>query len=532
MDVITLLGSIGFAFRFGHKAAGLLFLWWRKEYRLDRMRIHLGTKQGESIFFGKTNISLMLLTALWFVPVIRQISYMLLSLALIYLGLLYARSIRRWLLPPISPKVIALLVFFCVFVYGVTKLSSVPLLVAFVIADLLLFPASIVSVSVLTVPTRIYHFVKIRNAVHMLRGHKKMKVMGITGSYGKTSVKEYVSAILSSTYKTLKTDASKNSPIGIAEVIQNKLKKDHEVFVVEMGAYRPGEIAEMTNMVEPEVGILTAINPQHQDLFGSIETTMKAKYELSQGLRGQKILITNLDSEKTRRMAGWSKRDGCDVWGWTVAAKKTAEQQVASHIFRGSDIKVDASGISFDCVYNGQKKRIHAPVLGEHQVGNIMAAVAGAVAMGMSFADAAKAASHIHPAKKVMEIIPGIKGALFIDDTFNNNPDAANAAIRFIGTRPSKKYLVFQPMVELGSYAESSHEDVGVTAAKYCDAILLTNGNFFESFERGVRSISSTVPLLVLPPSEIAMYIRNKVTKDDTVLFKGKDAEHSLHLLV
>lgn len=532
MDAITLLGSIGFAFRFGHKAAGLLFLWWRKEYRLDRMRIHLGTKQGESVFFGRTNIILMLLTALWFVPVTRQISYVLVSLFLIYLGFQYAQSIRRWLLPPISPKVIALLIFFCVFVFGVARFSSVPLVVAFAIADLLLFPASILAVGLLTVPTRIYHTIKIRSAVRMLRTHKKMKVMGITGSYGKTSVKEYTAAILSSEYMTLKTDASKNSPIGIAEVIQNKLKKDHEVFVVEMGAYRPGEIAEMTSMVEPEVGILTAINPQHQDLFGSIETTMKAKFELPQGLRGKKILITNLDSEKTRRMAGWAKRDGCDVWGWTAAAEKMAEHKVASHIFRGSAITVDASGISFDCVFDGQKKRIHAPVLGEHQVGNIMAAIAGAVAMGMSFADAAKAASHILPAKKVMEIIPGIKGALFIDDTFNNNPDAADAAIRFMSTRPGKKYLVFQPMVELGSYAESSHEQVGSTAAKYCDAILLTNSNFFESFERGVRSVSTTVPLLVLPPSELAMYIREKVSKEDTVLFKGKDAEHSLHLLV
>lgn len=532
MEAITLLGIIGFAFRFGHKSAGLLFLWWRKEYRLDRMRIHLGTKQGETIFFGRTHLIFIFLVALWFVPALQQISYTALSFFLIYLGYIYVRSIRQWLLPPVSPKVIALFSFFCLFVFAVVYFLPTPLIISFVLADLLLFPVSTAAVALLTIPTRIYHAVKIRNAVGLLRRHKKMKVMGITGSYGKTSVKEYVSIILSTAYKTLKTDASKNSPIGIAEVIQKSLKNDHEVFVVEMGAYRPGEIAEMAAMVEPGVGIITAINPQHQDLFGSIETTMKAKYELPQGLRGKKILITNLDNEKTRTMAQWAKRDGCDIWGWTVSAEKSADKLGVSRLFRGSNIRSDVDGVSFDCTLGKQKKHINAPVLGGHQVGNIMAAVAGAVAMGMDFADAASAASQIRPAKKVMEMIPGIKGALFIDDTFNNNPDAAEAAIRFIATRPGKKYLVFQPMVELGSYAESSHEEVGSVAAKYCDAVLLTNSNFFDAFERGARRVSPTMPLLVLPPSEIAMYIRNKVGKHDTVLFKGKDAEHSLHLLV
>jgi len=532
MEAITLLGSIGFVLRFGHKATGLVFLWWRKEYRLDRMRIHLSTRQGENVLLGKTHLMLIALAALWFVAPVKPIVYGILSIFLAYLGANYLRSIRRWHIPPISPKVVLLFVFFCGFVFSLTQVLPLPLLITFVLADLLLFPVSILAVTLLMIPTKVYHAIKIRQAVALLSAHKKMRVVGITGSYGKTSVKEYAAEILSTAYKTLKTDASKNSPIGITEVVLRKLRPDHEVFVVEMGAYRPGEIAEMTRMVLPEVGVLTAINPQHQDLFGSMETTMKAKYELAAGLTGKKILITNLDNDKTLRMAEWAKRDGCEIWGWTLAGKKNSGTSMAARIFLGSDIVSDMSGITFDCEYGTRKKRIHAPVLGEHQAGNILAAVASAVACGMSFQAAVDAAGNIHPAKKVMEVVPGIKGSQFIDDTFNNNPDAASAAIRFIGNQPGKKFVVFQPMVELGAFAESSHEEVGRVAAKYCDAILLTNNNFFASFEKGVRSVSQTVPLKVKTPAGIAMYIRNNVKKGAVVLFKGKDAEHALHLLV
>ena len=97
MDVLTLLGSIGFILRFGHKATGLVFLWWRKEYRLDRMRIHLGTKQGENVLFGKTHLVLIFLTVLWFaLPIIQTVTHMALSVFLIYLGVNYLSSIRRW----------------------------------------------------------------------------------------------------------------------------------------------------------------------------------------------------------------------------------------------------------------------------------------------------------------------------------------------------------------------------------------------------------------------------------------------------
>ncbi len=533
MEIIEAAATLGYIVRLGYKITGLLFLWWRKEYRLDRMRIHLGTKQGKNVLFGTTHLVLFILTALWFVPPVRDLSYVALAVYAIGIAIVYVGKFRHWLLPPISPKVMAILVSL---LYGiivcVTSLPF-PVLIALVFADLLIFPSSVVLVVILTLPTVLYHQIIIARAKRRLFSHKPMTVIGITGSYGKTSVKDYLASILQESYPTLKTEASKNSPIGIAEAVMRSLIPSHEVFVVEMGAYKRGEITRMSEMVRPEIGIVTAINPQHQDLFGTIETTMKAKYELLHTLQGRKIAIINLDDERVKTLGSWAAEEGCTVWGWTTQSVKSKQVIVNSKkIFRASNIAADMNGVSFDCHVGGEKIHVHAPVIGEHQAGNILSAIAGAVATGMDVPAAAHAAAGIRPAPKVMEVRRGKQGEVFIDDTFNNNPDAAKAALGFLARQKGKKILVFQPMIELGGFADRSHEEVGAAAGKVCDAIFLTNANHYEAFERGVRSASSKVQLSVASATGIAAYIRAHAGKGDTVLFKGKDAEHTLNLIL
>lgn len=460
-------------------------LWRVKEYRFDRMLIHLRTPQGKRIFFP------------------------------------------TWKRPGTSPKtiffVIGMISMF-VFIYVQAPIS---IGVRLLILDVCSFPATWFIVGFMQIPTILYHRYVIQKALKKLRTHAQMVVVGVTGSFGKTSVKEYLFTILSTKYRVLKTEKSKNSSIGIAEVIWRSLRPEHEIFIVEMGAYKRGEIAEMTDMVKPEIGILTAINPQHQDLFGSLDTTMKAKYELLAGLSEKKIAIINYDNERTRQMIEWAKQDKCQVWIWS----KDAESPKLDNGFYAQDIKVEAKSISFMCVHNNESVKIHASVLGEHQVGNILAAVAGAVACGMEFRSAARAASTVTAIEKVMEPHLGIHGSTFINDAFNNNPDAAKAAIAYMGSFTGKKILVFQPMIELGEFAEPSHTDVGAYAAKHVDAIILTNDNFFHDFERGVRSVSQTIPLLVMSPKNAAAYIQSHVSNGDIVLFKGKESERVLEAL-
>lgn len=471
MDIIIALVSLIWGVRIIFNILTYAHLWWVKEYRWDRMIIHLHTSQGKRLWWPNR---------------------------------------RR---PPLSPKSILLVLISFVFLGCVIWISGLPILFRLAIADLLSFPVTWIFVLILNAPTYIYHKLLISLATNKLRNHKPMTVIGITGSYGKTSVKDYLATILSTKYKTIKTEASKNSPIGIAEIILKNLQPDHDVFVVEMGAYKTGEIAEMAAMVKPQIGIITAINEQHQDLFGTLENTMKAKYELIAGLVGKRIAIMNVDDDRVRTMAEWAKHDGGDVW---------------ESRFLATDVKADFQGLEFICIFGKEQARVKAPIIGAHQVANILLAVSGAMAAGMTFTEAAMAAGEIRPNSKSLSVIPGINGSVYINDTFNNSPDSAKAALDVLGWGKCKKFLVFQPMIELGKYARLRHREVGAYAAGICDEIILTNRNFYEDFMEGV---TETVHVSVLTPDKAAMLLKTKLGKGDAVLFKGKEAEHVLKAL-
>jgi UDP-N-acetylmuramoyl-tripeptide--D-alanyl-D-alanine ligase len=375
----------------------------------------------------------------------------------------------------------------------------------------------------------VYHRVLITQSVRKLKNHTGMRVVGITGSYGKTSTKEFMATILGARFHVLKTHASQNSPIGIAEAIVKNIKKNHDVFIVEMGAYKRGEIAEMTRMVHPSIGLVTAVNAQHQDLFGTLDTTVKAKYELIEGLPRNGIAILNAENTYTRKMGEWAQSSGRPVWWYSV--RKPDSRKYAKALW-ASDIQTNIRGVSFICHMGERHGKVSVPVLGAHQVSIILGAIAGAVACGMDFTDALQATSKITSVPKTMEPVRGVNGSLFINDTFTNNPDAARAALAFLEHTKGRKIFVFQPMIELGTYTVPSHEDVGKYAASICDDIILTNSNFLDAFRRGVERIVPHKEIRVMGDRDAARYIARTVTGTDTVLFKGKESERILRRLV
>ena len=290
MNTIFILIAIVWVFRIITNILSWTALWWIKEYRFDRMLIHLKTKQGKKILFPQFRLP---------PKSVRSVSIILVSLALLS---------------------------------GVYMMLGVSLL-SVLILDLLSFPLTAVVVFLSHIPILIYHSWRIYEATTLMRSRPDLLVIGITGSYGKTSTKEYLSTIVSQHLATLKTEASKNSPIAIAEIILKKLKPEHKIFVVEMGAYKVGEIRAMCRIVQPQIGIILAINPQHQDLFGTIETTMRAKYELVEGLSGKNIAIINYDDLRVRTLSEWALRDGHRVLYVTKEKKKnTARIPMRSQI--------------------------------------------------------------------------------------------------------------------------------------------------------------------------------------------------------
>lgn len=459
------------------------YLWYIKEYRFDRMFVHIKT-EGIRIVFA---------------PMVRR--------------------------PPVRPKALVLILGSITLLFFLYTILPFFPLISILIVDIFTFTTTAIVVGLLKLPTAAYHSFIVFFAARKLGFHIPMKVIGVTGSVGKSSTKEYLATILSTKYNVLKTFGSKNALVGVAETINKELVPEHEVFVVEMAAYKKGEIADIARLVLPTVGIVTTINEQHLDLFGSIENTMNAKYELIEHLQNPAIAISNADNTYTHQMAQRAAHEGKEVWMFTA---KREIIPFAKRIFRASNIDAGLTKLSFIISLNKQKRNIEVPLLGEHQVVPILAAVAGAVACGMSFDDAVAGARMLQPFRKTMQPISGINGSLFIDDTFNNNPQAAMAAIRFLTHAKGKKFLVFQPMIELGPYSEQAHREVGELAGKICDEIILTNHLFSQFFIEGAKAAGFTKLIHIFSPQEGSNFIQSNTAKNDAVLFKGKEAAQIL----
>lgn len=485
---ILILGVIGlWIVRITGNLFTYISLWFVKEYRYDRMWIHLHTAQGRRLLFAP------------------------------------------WKKPPLSPKTVTLFILSGLTLCIIGWQMQYPVFFRLVVLDLLSFPVTAIVVLLLGVPTVIYHEILIYLAVNKLRMHSPMLVIGVTGSYGKTSTKEYISTILSAKYRVLKTLTSKNSAIAVAELVLRELKSDTEVFVVEMGAYQKGEIARMCRIVRPEIGVVTAINAQHQDLFKSLETTMKAKYELIAGLSGRRISVFNADNPRVREMSKWAIKDGLDVRYFTRVLKQDIENRPT---VVADNIRVNERGIRFQVRLGDELADVRAEVIGEYQAGNIAGAIATAVAAGLPFTQAAGGACEVRPIPKVMELLPGVNGSVFVNDTFNNNPDAALAALDYLETRSGQKYLVFQPMVELGDFAGTAHVEVGKRAAQVCEAVFLTDDNHYNDFVAGSKQAAPQKQVWVMDPGSASVQLRKLLRPGSTVLFKGKSSEQVFQRLM
>ncbi len=488
MNLLVWLISIVWLGRILLNLLSYINLWYVKEYRWDRMLIHLKTSQGKRILFP---------------------------------------SYRK---PPISPKTVTLFILTLAVQLWFFRWITGHILFKLFILDLITFPLTGILVLILKIPTFIFHQYQIQKASQILSQHKPLLVIGITGSYGKTSTKEFLVTILSRKYQVVKTEASKNSAIGIAETILKKLKPEDEIFIVEMGAYKKGEISQMVELVQPQIGIITAINAQHQDLFKTLENTMEAKFELIRGLTGKNIAIFNADNKYCLEMSRWAYKHKKEVWLYSKMSNKITHKY--KQLFQATNISSNTSSVSCQIKNDKQKIDVVAKILGEHQISNILAVVAAAKACGMSLSEINHGIKNLTTYQKVLQPIVGLNGATYINDTFNNNPDAAKAAIEYLAKTKGKKILVFQPMIELGESAAVSHEEVGELSAKICDLIILTNANFADHFLKGVRKITATEKTFILNTQKAAELIKLKAKQGDTVLFKGKEAENVLNKLL
>lgn len=302
----------------------------------------------------------------------------------------------------------------------------------------------------------------INDAKRILSECPTLHKVGITGSYGKTSMKFYLDELLNSQYNTLKTPESFNTPMGVTITIRRDLKPTHEYFICEMGARRVHEIKELCGIADPHDGIITSVGPQHLETFGSIDNVLNTKFELADHVKakGGKIYL-NGDNELIRKKA--PEYPNAVLYGLNEG----------NH-YRATDISVSDRGTEFTVTApNGETQRFSMKLLGEHNVQNVLGAIAYAHGTGISLEKLTLPVKRIAAVPHRLQLLDKGGNMTFIDDAYNSNPSGCRAALNVLGLFDACRILVTPGMVELGVKQEELNFEFGQEAAKACDHIVL-----------------------------------------------------------
>ena len=308
---------------------------------------------------------------------------------------------------------------------------------------------------------------------------KKLTVIGITGSYGKTSVKEFLYQILKTEYSVLKTPESYNTPYGIAMVVDLELDDSYEYFICEMGAYRTGEIKEICDMVHPKYGVLTGINEQHLETFGSLENTMKGKFELIDSLPENGWGIINIDNPHIKN--NYQKYD-----------KKLFTYGFTDEKFTIKNIKHHASGSEFTLVLDGKEHFAKTKLLGKPNLQNILAAATMSFLLGVKTQSIIAAIADLEPVPHRLEIKKQEKVTI-IDDAYNSNVNGFKEAISLLKEFKQPKILVTPGIVDLGDQTFAIHKTLGMLLEELDYIFLVGKSERTNGLKDGIKEKSKIV---------------------------------------
>jgi UDP-N-acetylmuramoyl-tripeptide--D-alanyl-D-alanine ligase len=335
-------------------------------------------------------------------------------------------------------------------------------------------------------------------------------VIGITGSNGKTTLKELIASCLSQSAETLATHGNLNNDIGLPLMLL-KLSPKHRYAVIEMGANHAGEIEYLASLAAPSVVAITNAGPAHLEGFGTIEGVAKAKGEILQSENRPRAAILNADD-------AWF-----DYWISLVSDMQLISFGLSSNAaVYATEIRVHSDGTSFQMHLPNGELQIELPLQGVHNVRNACAAAAVSLAFDLT-ADQIKAGlESVVPVAGRLQPLSGVGGSRVFDDSYNSNPASAIAAAEFLVTQVGRSVLVLADMRELGEDGESLHHDVGLAARTAGVDRLLATGDL----SRHTVSAFGDGATWYENPDEIADELRNTLRTDDNVLVKGSRSMH------
>ena len=354
----------------------------------------------------------------------------------------------------------------------------------------------------------------INDAKRILRSMPDLKVIGITGSFGKTSTKHYLQRILSEKYDVLITPGSFNTPMGVVRTVREHLKPFNEIFICEMGAKQKGDIKEICDIAHPGAGIVTAVGPMHLESFKTIENVQSTKFELVDALPADGFAVINNDFEYcanrpvnnvTAIRYGITNTEGCD--------------------YIADDIRYTPNGTAFVIKGpDGFSLEVETRLLGECNVSDLLAAAVMALRLGVEPEKIKYAIGSIQQVEHRLSMKQTPGGVTIIDDAFNSNPAGSKMAVDVLSHfKEGKRIIVTPGMIELGDRQDELNENLGRHIGENLDVAILVGEYNRAALEKGVRSTSFDTDNLYLADSfnEAQQILSKLLAKGDTILYEN-----------
>lgn len=390
----------------------------------------------------------------------------------------------------------------------------------FIVLNWLFFFVFLILAAILLSPVDyILKKIIIERAKRKIAKFPDLKIIGITGSYGKTTMKDALAAVLAAKFKVLKTPDSVNTPLGIANLMLKQLTATTQILIVEMGAYGRGDIARICEITKPHISILTGINEAHLERFGSIENTILAKFEIIDCLRDGGLAVVNGDNEYIQeeyeahpgkyKLVFYSARSG-----------KLVDYKIENYRFYD-----DGSGIGFNLSALGQSLGdIRLPVIGDYILGVVIACVIVSRTLGMSTEEISGGTREIRPAPHRLQPIQNPNGILVIDDSYNGNPDGVHEAIMTLQKFSGRRKIYLTPgLVEMGDKTKQIHENIGKELAGAADLVILIETSVTGHIARGLAEVGfSEDKIMKFPDAQAAHAALPEILKKgDVILFQN-----------
>ncbi len=323
----------------------------------------------------------------------------------------------------------------------------------------------------------VYYYYKSK-ATKKLKLMSNLKVIGITGSYGKTSSKNILSDILNVKYNALPTPRNLNTPYGLMITINNHMDKFDEILIAEMGAYKRGEVRDLCRFVKPRYGILTVIGTAHLELFGSEENIQKGKFELIEILPKDGLGILNGDDLK---QVNYPLKNNCRlIW---IGIKNKEVDVLAENI------KISYRGTTFDVLFKGdnQKYSFETKLLGYNNIYNILAAIALGNELGITKEQLQYAVRGVRAVEHRLELKKMANDLYLIDDAYSANQAGTKMALEVLNMMPGKKIIITPGMVDLGDKHYEFNKEFGQNIAAVCDEVILVGKKQTKPIQDGLK---------------------------------------------